>query len=363
MSHVLLTGFPGSELACRVFSQLLVSDASLQLTCLVPASFMERARALVEAELPDDGERVSLLEGDVASLDLGLSGVEYLELAARVQVVHHCAAVTYTGAQLGMAERVNVRGTGEVMELARAARKLERVVHWSTTSATKAVNGVVREDQLVEPSSGPLILTRYRAEKVVARARRHVPITVLRLAMLTGDSRTGALARVEGAQLLVSALLATPGEFAPPRLGNDDARLQVIPIDYAVTAGLAIARAPDTTTRTFHIVDHDPPTLHDALALIARYAGRPAPRGGLPPGLTRALLRIPLVDKLVHAERALFDELAQDVRYDDTNARPVLERARVTCPAFASYVDKLVAHVRERRSERPSEIPAPAAHS
>jgi len=182
-----------------------------------------------------------------------------------------------------------------------------------------------------------------------------LPITVIRPAMLVGDSRTGQLARVEGAHLLILGLLNAPRDLPVPRLASGDAELQVVPVDYAVEAGLLLTHSKGAVGRTFHVVDSAPPSLNEALTLIADLLGKPAPRGALPNMIAQALIKLPVVGRLVHAERALIDELGRDVRYDDANARPILARAGLSCPAFSSYVGKLVSHVeRERRVERGS---------
>lgn len=354
----LLTGFPRNELARLVLSALLTRDDDDEIICLVPARFAELANEWLSATPRGKRAHVSTLEGDVASVDLGLSGKEFNELAARVAVIHHCAAVTYSGASQRQAESVNVGGTYEIVELARSAPRLTRLVHWSTLAATGDRAGVVHEAELVAPNGARLLQTRYCAERLIRKAQSELPITVIRPAMLVGDSRTGHLARLEGAHLLIAGLLAAPRDLPVPRPARGDVALQVVPIDYAVAAGLAIANASGTVGRTYHIIDPSPVTLNEALILIADLLGKPAPRGAFPGVMAQALLKLPLVDRLVHAERALLDELVRDVRYDDVNARQVLARAGMTCPSFTSYVGKLVAHVeRERRSERTSWIP------
>lgn len=353
-STTLLTGFPSNELARRVLGELLASPREEHVTLLVPDRFVDDATEWLCALPSTQRERTSVLTGDVAGLDMGLSGREYLDLAARVRRIHHCAAVTYSGAPLEMAERVNVGGTYEVLELASQASRLERVVHWSSISATGAREGVACEDELIEPRTSPLARTRYRAEKLVAKARAKLPITVLRTAMLVGDSRTGRLARLEGAHLLISALIGAPRDVPLLRPALASARLQVVPIDFAVEAGLAIADSDETIGVTCHVIDGDPVTLDTALQRIAELLGKPSPRGSLPPTLAQALVRLPGLDRLVHAQRALIEELARDIRYDDRNAQEVLVRHGLVCPPFASYVGKLVSHVeREHRSDRP----------
>lgn len=352
-SVTLLTGFPRNELARLVLTALLGRDEEDEIVCIVPQRFQQLASEWLSAIPGKQRAKVSTREGDVAAVDMGLSGAEFNELGARVKTIHHCAAVTYTGASFQQAEGVNVGGTHEVVELGRTAKHLERLVHWSSLGATGARNGVVYEDDLVEPQGSRLLYTRYRAERLIRKAQRELPITVIRPAMLVGDSRTGILARVEGAHLLIAGLLAAPRDLPVPQPVRGDVELQVVPIDYAVEAGLAITRASGTIGRTYHVIDPAAVTLHEALILIADLLGKPSPRGALPSVMARALVKLPLVDKLVHAQRALIDQLARDVRYDDGAARPVLARAGLSCPSFSSYVGKLVAHVEhERRGDR-----------
>jgi thioester reductase-like protein len=350
--ETLLTGFPSNELARRLLPRLLETNRSGRVIALVPERFVDHANEWLSALPNGQRERTTVVVGDVAWMDLGLSGREYLELAERVHTIHHCAAVTYSGAPFEMAERVNVGGTFEVLEFARQAKALQRLVHWSTLMATGDEGGIVREDALVAPRSNPLAQTRFRAERLIAKARAELPITVLRPAMLVGDSRTGRLARIEGAHLLISALLNAPRDLPILRPANGDALLQVVPIDYAIEAGLAIAQDPSSLDRTYHIIDRDALTLDAAMVAIAELLGKPPPRGALPSLFTNVVLRLPGIDRLAHAQRSLLDELGRDVNYDDRNAKQLLNGQ--SCPPLRSYLNKLVAHVEhERKTDRP----------
>jgi len=348
-----LTGFPSGFLATRVLSRLMEDPAPI--VCIVPERFMAQAQGWLLAQPSEQRARVELLEGDVCAMDLGLSGREFMDLARRTRLIHHCAAVTYSGAPLTMAENVNVVGTREALELALAAPGLERLVHWSSTVATWPQGAVAYEDELHEPPRGRIAITRHRAEKLLLRNRSKVPITVLRPSMLVGDSLTGEAARVEGATLLISVLLGAPRDVPLPLPARADAPLNVVPLDFVVDAGLSIAAAEESVSRTFHIVDPNPPTLAEALALFAGLTGRPAPRLFLPNPVTWALMRLPGLERTVHAQRALLDDLGRGAIYDDRNAHPILSRARVVCPPLRAYADKLVGFVeRERRnSDKP----------
>jgi len=346
---VLLTGFPSNELACAVLGRLLETEPHARIICLVPERFMEAAESWLASRSEGEQARVELLEGDVAAIDMGLSGAEYRALMARVRRIHHCAAVTYSGAPLEMAEQVNVGGTHEVLELGRAIRRVERIVHWSTLSAVGDVRGVVTESTLVEPASTRLMHTRFLAERQMWRARSELPITVLRPALLVGDRERGVLRRVEGLHLLIAGIMATPRELPLPVLGLPDAPLQAVPIDYAVDAGLTLARAKDTVGQTLHIVESSPPSLGQVFACLSDLIGRPPPVGAVPLALTRMLTRLPGLTRVVHAQRALLEEVGRNVRVDDGQARQILARAGLVCPPLLTHLPRLVQHVAEHR--------------
>ncbi len=342
---ILLTGFPSNELASRVLDGLLSSEPQSHVTCLVPPRFHEAAKGWLEGR----DARVDILEGDVAALDMGLSGAEYRALAARVRVIHHCAAVTYTGASRTLAERVNVGGTNEVIELGGAAKQLERVVHWSTLSATAPERGVLREDALLPPGSSRLLNTRYRAEKLMLRAREELPVTILRPALLVGDRLQGSLRRIEGLHLLIADLLTMPQDLPLPILGAADSPFYAVPIDYAVEAGLALARAREAAGSTFHIVEDSPPTLREVLDTLCPLIDRPPMQGVVPVAFTRVLLRLPGLERALHAQRAILEETGRGAPAEASAARPILKRAGVLSPSLLSHLPLVVEHVKARR--------------
>ncbi len=360
-----VTGFAGRDLATRVLARLLETERETAFACIVAPRFRDAAVRWLDSRPEQERARVELLDGDVCFMDMGLSGREYMDLAARTRIIHHCAAITYSGAPHGM-EAVNVQGTHEALELALAAPRLERLVHWSSTQATWPRDGLVLEDELHAPKHDRISQSQHRAEQLLARARTKVPITVLRPAMLLGDSTSGEAPRVDGAYLLIATLLASPKDVALPLPTRADAPLQVVPVDFAVEAGLAIARSPEAASRTFHIVDPAPLTVREALSMFAELTLRPAPRSFVPGPLTRALVRLPGLDRIVHAQRALVEELARDARYDDRNARPILRGAKLSCPPLPRYAAQLVQFVERERAEgrvdlwRASSRPPPA---
>ncbi len=349
----LVTGFPTSFLAVRMVRKILDEEPRTELRCLVQEKFVERANELIAQLVPAQRARVEVLEGDVASMDLGLSGKEFLALAGEIDIIHHCAAATYLGVERDVAERLNVEGAREVIELGREAAHLERLVHWSSALVSGKRRGTVREDELERgPFRNVVEETRWRGERLMREAAERMPVTVLRPSILVGDSKTGEIDRFEGPYLLVMLMLSAPVDLRVPLPGSGDIALNLVPIDYVVDAGTAIARDPRSVGRTFHLVDPRPATAREVFELIARSAGRPSPRGSVPTNLATALLRTPGLERFANVPRTFLEQLATEVTYDDRGAREILGADGPTCPRFATYVDVMVEYVRRQQSER-----------
>jgi hypothetical protein len=182
--------------------------------------------------------------------------------------------------------------------------------------------------------------------------------------MLVGDRERGALRRSEGLHLLISGIMATPRELPVPVLGPPDAPVQAVPIDYAVEAGIAIVQAKDTVGRTFHIVESAPPSLGEVFSVISALVGRSAPVGAVPLAVSRLVTRLPVLHRVVHAQRALLEEMGRSVRVDDAQSRQILARAGLVCPSLLAHLPLLVRHVADHRggmAPRFSLAPAPPA--
>lgn len=350
----LITGFPSSFLAVCTLRNVLANEKRTRVVCVVHEKFQARARDILDAFDPKDRARVEVLEGDTVSMDLGLSGSEFRALSESVNVIHHCAAVTYQGVDRRIAEQVNVNGTREVLELAEAAKNLTRFVHWSSALVSGARRGFVLEEEL-EPGStfrNAIEETRFRAERIVRAAAARLPVTILRPSILVGDSRTGEIDRFEGPYLLIQLLLNSPTDLRIPLPDRGNVPLHLVPIDYAVDAGCTIARDPRSIGKTYHLVDPNPLAAKRVFELIATEAGRPLPRGSVPTMLAAALLRAPGLDRFASLPRAFLEQLGTEVAYDARNTNELLSGTPIACPPFESYVRHMVTSVRKRQAEQ-----------
>jgi nucleoside-diphosphate-sugar epimerase len=351
---LLLTGFPSAFLARRLLLKLLAAEPAARVVCLTPRKQIEAAEAAQRVLSAEQRARTEILTGDTSDMDFGLSGKQFLELARRIDVVHHCAFATYAGVRRPAAERMNIGGTAEVLELCEAGERGCRLVLWSTASVSGKLQGRVAESELREPPSFPSAVeeTRFRAEQMVRASMDHVPTTILRPSIIVGDTHTGEIDRMEGPYLLILLMLSSPVDLRVPLPGRGDVPLNLVPIDYVIEAGHAIARDPRSIGRTFHIVDENPPTARRVFELIAEATGRPGPVGSLPSQLATALLRTPGLERFSHIPRTFIEQLATDVTYDARNTRELLAGTGIECPKAATYLTVMVDYVRSQQQKR-----------
>jgi thioester reductase-like protein len=361
-SVVLVTGFP-SFLAKKLALHLVATEPRTLVVALVKAADMVEARHAIDPLDPHDRERITLLEGDPAAIDLGLSGVELRQLAGEVDVIHHAAHVSFLGTEKKPAEEANVVSTGEVVEVAKLMTNLRCFVHHSTAFVSGNHRGIVYEDDLAESANHRNVIeeTRAHAERIVRRAAKDLPVAIVRPTLVVGDSGTGEIGRLNLPYLFTLLILATPGDVALPIPARGDVPLPFVPMDFVVRAACAIGADPRSPGRTFHLVDPAPLPVKRYIELVHQLRERRGSRM-LFSTFARSMLRTPGIEGYLRNPKALVDQLLTNVRYDAQNADRVLRPLDITCPPLSSYAEKIVAAVEERLMGRPAVMPEkPAA--
>jgi len=177
---VLLTGASGV-----VGRALLPRIRDLDVVCLVHRS-------------PVCGPDVTAVRGDIAAPMFGLGEQAYAGLAARVDAVVHCAAVTDFNRTDGSLEATNVAGTEHVAAFAAAAHAV--LYHVSTAFVHTTADGDRGRTALGYAAS------KSAAEQVVRSSG--VPHVILRPSVVIGDSGTGEIAAFQGLHQVVAGMFA-----------------------------------------------------------------------------------------------------------------------------------------------------------
>jgi len=353
-----LTGFPGF-IGRRLVTRLLEEDPKLRVAALVEPRMGQTARDAA-AEL--GGERIEVLEGDIAERRLGLEDAEWERLQAETTSAFHLAAIYDLAVPLELAQRVNVDGTGNVLELCASCEKLERLNYVSTAYVAGTRTGVVYEHELAlgQTFKNHYESTKFQAEVWVRDAMDRVPATIYRPAIVVGDSRTGETQKFDGPYYMLRVISVAEARGMPiAQFGRSAAPFNVVPVDFVVDALVAGSREPAAAGETLHLVDPEPVTASELLTALAReYAGR-EPSYRLPPKLVQAALRLPAVrEQFAGAPRESITYLNHAVRFDTRRAGDLLSAQGLRCPRFDEYVANMVRFFREHEDDRAFRVAA-----
>ncbi len=194
------TGYLGAHVAA-----LLLEQHADQLNLLVRAKDARAAQQRLwqslqlHLDFPRFHEylktRVSIFCGDLTGAQFGLNDGDYQRLIATTDSIIHCAASLNRKSEK-VCLNTNLRGTLEVIKLARAAQAQHGLRRFSDVS-TVAVAGhrsseVVGEDESIDWNRSdydPYARTKKFCEHMVNELLPDVPHTVFRPSIILGDSR------------------------------------------------------------------------------------------------------------------------------------------------------------------------------
>jgi thioester reductase-like protein len=351
---IFFTGFPGF-IGRRVVRALLERDPDVRIAALVEPKQMDAAASAAAAL---DDSRIDLLAGDITDATLGLDRSDLDRLRSEVTHAYHLAAIYQLAVPLDLAERVNVEGTGNVLELCASCERLERLHYVSTAYVAGDRHGVVYEHELAlgQRFKNHYESTKFQAELWVRKLMHRVPTTVYRPAIVVGDAQTGETQKFDGPYYLLRVIARSAKLRAPiPQFGASDAPFNVVPVDFVVEALLAAADDERAVGETLHLVDPEPITAKEVLTHLAReYAGRD-PSLRIPPQVVENSMRLSAVRAAFGgAPRESIRYLNHSVRFDTRRASEVLP---VSCPRFDEYVGPIVRFFEEHEGD-PAFAPA-----
>jgi thioester reductase-like protein len=354
---IFFTGFPGF-IGKRLVRSLLERDSKARVAALVEPRFAASAR---EAAAAIDSERIEILEGDIADRRLGLADDAYERLASDMTSAYHLAAIYNLAVPLEVAQRVNVDGTGNVLELCARSKKLSRLNYVSTAYVAGDRHGVVYEHELAlgQGFKNHYESTKFQAELWVRDSMDEVPTTIYRPAIVVGDSKTGETQKFDGPYYFLRTISRSVKQGLPiPQFGRAEAPFNCVPVDFIVDAMLVAADDAGAVGTTLHLVDPDPVTAAEVARIFSHeYAGKdPAMR--VPPRLVENALRFkPLRDLYGGAPPEAIRYLNHPVRFDTRHADEILTRGGLHCPRLHEYAGPIVEFFRAHE-EDPALMPA-----
>jgi thioester reductase-like protein len=252
------TGYLGSYLAAGLFT-----GHREPLNLLVRAKTQQDARERLWTSLqlhfafPEFHEflstRTRIFLGDLTAERFGLPDDEYRALVDSTDSVIHCAASLNRKSEK-QCLNVNLRGTLEVIQLARRAQNnhgLRRYSHVSTVAvAGHRHNEVVTEDTAIDWARSdydPYARTKKFCEHMAAQLLPDVTRTIFRPAIVLGDSR-----RPETTQFDMVQAFDILSRFPVLPLRADD-RIDIVPANYVGAAIVAIHQKAQPTHGIYHL--------------------------------------------------------------------------------------------------------------
>src|SRR3954468_10685788 len=337
-----VTGFPGF-IGKRLVAELLADDPSSQVVCLVEPR-MEDAAKKAAAEL-EAKERVKILPGDITDRRLGLASEDYERLTAETTNVFHLAAIYNLAVPFDIAQKVNVDGTGNIVEFCQNCERLERHNYVSTAYVAGTRRGVVYEHELIMGQwfKNHYESTKFQAEVWVRESMDKIPTAVYRPAIVVGDSETGLTQKFDGPYYMLRAIGVSQKRGWPiAKYGRAAAPFNVVPVDFVVNSLLAGSSDERAIGETFHLVDPEPVSSGEVFTLLSELYANKKPSYTVPARPVALALRAKPVQKLfdgIPAESIQY--LNHPVRYDARRAADLLERSGLRLPRFAGEVEKM----------------------
>jgi len=298
------------------------------------------------------------VHGDLTAKKLGVSAEDVKKLKGQIDHFYHLAAVYDLGADEETQVAVNIEGTRNTVDLAKAI-DAGHFHHVSSIAAAGLYEGVFREDMFEEAEGldHPYFQTKHESEKIV-RQDCKVPWTVYRPAMVVGDSTTGEMDKIDGPYYFFKLIQRMRQLLPPwmPTVGLEGGRVNIVPVDFVVNALNVISHQKDIGKKCYHLVDPVGYRVGDVLDIFSRAAHAPrmnlfvnaALLGFIPKGVKKSLMALAPVRRVRNAvmkDLGLPEDMLTFVnyptRFDCRETLAALKGSGVECPNLKDYAWRL----------------------
>jgi len=299
------------------------------------------------------------VHGDLTAKRLGVSAEDLKRLKGQVDHAYHLAAVYDLAADEETQVQVNIEGTRNVVEFAKAI-DAGHLHHVSSIAAAGLYEGVFREDMFDEAEGldHPYFMTKHESEKIV-RKESKVPWTVYRPAMVAGDSQTGEMDKIDGPYYFFKLIQRMRQILPPwmPSVGLEGGRVNIVPVDFVVVALDHISHAKaDLNRRCFHLVDPQGYRVGDVLDIFSKAAHAPkmnlfinaALLGFIPRSVKKGLMALAPVRRVRAAvmkdlglPEDIFTFINYPTRFDCRETLAALKGSGIECPKLNDYAWRL----------------------
>ena len=360
------TGFLGREFVCHLINQGVEANS---ITVIVRAGRACTARQKFEHSLKDclDSQslaHVRVVDGDVSKEHFGVENKCWDSLCRSTHIVH-MAALTSFDADLATARMHNVEGVKNIIELASAAKKNNFLEHWAHISTAYVVGNRVDKVLAGELEHGNGFRNYYEqskneAEQLLNPLLGEYPLTIFRPSIIVGRSDTGAAGNFNTVYWAIRNYLSGQTKV----YANADTPLDLIPVDYVVSALFELIDKPCSRGKTIVLAGGDKTTvtLYEFAQLVCQYLDSPMPELVDPVKLKRFKLLMS-VAKLSKRHRQFIQQaqsylpyFSQNPRFDTSETEALLEPVNICVPYLHEYMGNMLDYCLKQSWGRRSKV-------
>ncbi|MBI4418365.1 MAG: SDR family oxidoreductase [Ignavibacteriales bacterium] len=348
------TGFIGGNIAARILKR----NPRTRLIVLVRGTSTDEASdrfwktiLTIDPEIrPGDmRSRVSVVRGDIASTNLGMSRSDLEKVVEETTHVIHSAASVEFNFSLEEARVTNCTGTNNVMATAKLAfeqGRVQRIGYISTAYVSGNREGTIYEHELDHRCgfANTYEQTKNEAEQAVRRLAADLPIVVLRPSIVIGDSQTGITTSFN---VLYAPLRFVLQGLLPCLPGSPSTPLDVVPVDFVRDAICHITlESREGIGKTFHLTaSENAATTREIVARTVEFFNETMekrrvenvhflPANGFRLALHQSRPGSGAAEKLI----SMFESyLCHHRLFDNSNTNEILKETAIRAPRFEEY--------------------------
>jgi len=346
---IFITGFPGF-IGGRLVERL--STPNTQFFLLVQKNFVQKAMGDIQeiaAKTKTPLKNFALIEGDITLGNLGMSDTDLEVVLQETTDIYHLAAIYDLSVEKELAYSVNVNGTKFVNEIVCKTKNLHRYNYISTCYVAGMRDDRIYENELQHDKGFRNYYeeTKHFAEIEVESLKNDFPVTIYRPSVVCGDSKTGETAKYDGIYYVITFLLKFPEVFRLVNVGNNDVRLNLVPVDFVIESLAVLAQDEKAVGKTIALADPNPMTTEEICDSIAETITNKKSVITPPPKLVETFLNSPLSPPITGLPYSGVPYFFIPQTYDTATATKLLSPHGIECPPFSSYVGNLVRFVEE----------------
>jgi len=251
------TGFVGTQIAKKI-----ILETDDQIITIVRAESQENAilrlkRTFWEIkELKDQiGKRIIVLNGDLSAPQMNLPDSEYDFVVKNTTHIIHSAANVTPNLPLEELQKINVTGTANVIELAKrinADHELKKLSHISTAFVAGQREGIIGEDDITDTYGFSSVYeqTKYQSELLMNEAKSSLPVSIFRLGLVVGDSKTGEIKTFNTVYYMLKLYLTGHLRTAPI---SPSLKVFMVPVDYVADMVVKLTFDDRANGLNFHV--------------------------------------------------------------------------------------------------------------